>query len=104
MLGTVATTTKTSTTGTGGGSQTTGVAFVTAVLGWFAVVFGAPMPRGFRDAGAYAVGYRSQLLAYGLLVTERYPNADPTTMLGGIGRPLIRCTSSATPRRCGAPG
>jgi len=87
LLGTVATTTKTSKTGTGGGSQTTGLAFVTAVLGWFAVLFTGRMPRGLRDGGAYAVGYRSQLLAYALLVTERYPNADPTAMLAALERP-----------------
>ena len=64
LLGTVATSTKTSNSGFGGGSQTTGVAFVTAILGWFAAIFTGRMPRGLRDAGAYAVGYRAQLLAY----------------------------------------
>ncbi len=39
------------------------------------------MPKGLRDAGAYAIGYTAQTTAYLLLVTDRYPNADPTEML-----------------------
>jgi hypothetical protein len=39
------------------------------------------MPKGLRDAGAYAIGYTAQSTAYLLLVTERYPSADPTEML-----------------------
>ena len=57
------------------------------------------MPRGLRDAGAYGIGYRAQMLAYLLLVTDRYPNADPTAMLAGrrAAAASTRCTSSATP-------
>jgi hypothetical protein len=39
------------------------------------------MPKGLRDAGAYSIGYSAQAAAYFLLVTDRYPNADPTEML-----------------------
>jgi hypothetical protein len=60
---------------------------VTAVLGWFASVVLGRMPRGFRDAGAFAVGYRTQVLSYVLLTTDRYPYADPTSMLAGVERP-----------------
>jgi hypothetical protein len=45
------------------------------------------MPKGLRDAGAYAVGYNAQVLAYLLFVTDRYPNADPTALLEGVDRP-----------------
>jgi len=45
------------------------------------------MPKGLRDAGAYSVGYTAQMLAYVLLVTDRYPNADPTAMLATVERP-----------------
>jgi hypothetical protein len=45
------------------------------------------MPKGLRDAGAYGIGYGAQTLAYLLLVTDRYPNADPTAMLTGVERP-----------------
>jgi hypothetical protein len=45
------------------------------------------MPKGLRDAGAYSVGYSAQALAYLLLITDRYPNADPTAMLAGVERP-----------------
>jgi hypothetical protein len=42
------------------------------------------MPKGLRDAGAYSIGYTAQVTAYLLLVTDRYPNADPTEMLVAV--------------------
>jgi Domain of unknown function (DUF4389) len=45
------------------------------------------MPKGLRDAGAYSVGYTAQMMAYLLLVTDRYPSADPTAMLADVPRP-----------------
>ena len=68
----------------GGGGA---LALVVAVLGWFASLVQGRMPKGLRDAGAYSVGYSAQVLAYLLLVTDRYPNADPTAMLEGVDRP-----------------
>jgi hypothetical protein len=47
------------------------------------------MPKGLRDAGAYSVGYSAQALAYLLLVTDRYPNADPTALLATVERPPL---------------
>jgi Domain of unknown function (DUF4389) len=61
--------------------------FSVGVLGWFSSLARGRMPKGLRDAGAYSVGYSAQMLAYVLLVTDRYPNADPTVMLDGIDRP-----------------
>jgi hypothetical protein len=58
-----------------------------AVLGWFACLARGRMPKGLRDALAYSVGYSAQAGAYLLLVTDRYPNADPTAMLGDVDRP-----------------
>jgi Domain of unknown function (DUF4389) len=63
--------------GTGGGA----LLVVCAVLGWFASLARGRMPKGLRDAGAYSIGYTAQTTAYLLLVTDRYPNADPTEML-----------------------
>jgi Domain of unknown function (DUF4389) len=60
---------------------------VCAVLGWFASLVRGRMPKGLRDAVAYSVGYSAQAGAYLLLVTDRYPNADPTAMLEGVDRP-----------------
>jgi hypothetical protein len=57
---------------------------VCAFLGWFASLARGRMPKGLRDAGAYALGYTAQTTAYLLLVTERYPNADPTEMLVAV--------------------
>ena len=58
-----------------------------AFLGWFSILARGRMPKGFRDAGAYSVGYGAQMLAYLLLLTDRYPNSDPTAMLEGVDRP-----------------
>lgn len=66
-----------------------GLGFAVAVLGWFASVVRGRMPKGLRDAGAYSVGYNAQALAYVLLLTERYPNADPTAMLADVERPPL---------------
>jgi hypothetical protein len=61
-----------------------GLILVCAFLGWFASLARGQMPKGLRDAGAYAIGYTAQSTAYVLLVTERYPNADPTEMLVAV--------------------
>jgi hypothetical protein len=69
----------------GGGGGALGLAV--GVLGWFASLARGVMPKGLRDAGAYSVGYGAQTLAYLLFVTDRFPNADPTSMLAGVERP-----------------
>jgi Domain of unknown function (DUF4389) len=66
--------------GTGGGA----LLLVCAFLGWFASLARGRMPKGLRDAGAYSIGYTAQSSAYLLLVTDRYPNADPTEMLVAV--------------------
>jgi hypothetical protein len=68
----------------GGGNGGGGLLVVCAVLGWFASLARGRMPKGLRDAGAYAIGYTAQGNAYLLLVTDRYPNADPTEMLVAV--------------------
>jgi Domain of unknown function (DUF4389) len=79
---------------TGGGSSTKysgggggALGGVCSVLGWFASMARGEMPKGLRDAGAYSVGYTAQMMAYLLLVTDRYPSADPTAMLADVPRP-----------------
>jgi uncharacterized membrane protein YgcG len=72
---------KNKTTSYGGGGA---LVFVCAFLGWFATLARGRMPKGLRDAGAYSIGYTAQMTAYLLLVTERYPNADPTEMLVAV--------------------
>jgi hypothetical protein len=57
---------------------------VCGVLGWFASLVRGRMPKGLRDAAAYSIGYTAQTTAYLLLVTDRYPNADPTEMLVAV--------------------
>jgi hypothetical protein len=67
----------------------TGLGVAAGILGWFASLARGRMPKGLRDAGAYSIGYHAQALAYALLVTGRYPNADPTAMLTGVDRPPL---------------
>jgi hypothetical protein len=69
--------------GLGGGA----LVVACAVLGWFACLVRGREPKGLRDAVAYSVGYSAQTAAYILLVTDRYPNADPTAMLADVDRP-----------------
>ena len=69
-----------------------------AVLGWFAILARGRMPKGLRDASAYGIGYGAQALAYLLLVTDRYPDADPTAMLHEVDRPpehVVRLVGNA---------
>lgn len=54
-----------------------GVAAVCAFLGWFASLALGRMPLGLRNLAAYGLGYTAQAYSYVLLVTDRYPNADP---------------------------
>src|SRR5579864_4953501 len=69
--------------------SSSGLVFVVGVLGWFASLVRGTMPKGLRDAGAYGLGYQAQALAYTLLVTDRYPNADPTAMLTDVASPPL---------------
>ncbi len=64
-----------------GGVSTGGLITVVGILGWFASLARGRMPRGLRDAAAYSLGYGAHTAAYLLLVTERYPDADPVRML-----------------------
>jgi uncharacterized protein DUF4389 len=54
-----------------------GVLWIVAFLGWFACLARGRMPRGFRNALAYSIGYVAQVAAYVFLLSERYPNSDP---------------------------
>ena len=61
--------------GSGGGSV--GLLWSSAFLGWFAALFTGRMPEQLRDANLYALRYGVQTGSYLLLLTERYPDADP---------------------------
>lgn len=69
--------------GAGASLTTTGVYFhvgvipAIGVLGWFACLARGRMPRGMRDLLAFALLYSAQAYAYLLLLTPRYPDADP---------------------------
>jgi Domain of unknown function (DUF4389) len=63
------------------GRYSAGLIVIVAVLGWFVSLARTQMPRGLRDAGAYALSYSVQLSAYLLLLTDRYPDSDPLTAI-----------------------
>jgi hypothetical protein len=67
-----------------GGSSSAGLLGTVAFLGWFATLARAQMPRGLRDAGAYALAFSAQLDAYLFLLTDRYPNPDPLAALDEV--------------------
>ena len=73
----------------GGGGFGGALSGVAAFLGWFASLAQGRMPRGLRDAGAYGIGYGAQVLAYTLLITDRYPNTDPTEILQSVPSPPV---------------
>jgi hypothetical protein len=54
-----------------------GLTATVALLGWFASLARGSMPRGMRDAAAYAIGYGAQTTAYALMLTDRYPDSTP---------------------------
>ena len=51
-----------------------------SVVGWFAALATARMPRGMRDLMAYCLRYQAQTYAYLALLTSRYPS-----LAGGSG-------------------
>jgi hypothetical protein len=50
----------------------------TALLGWFAGLATAKMPRGLRNAAALALRYQAQTTGYLLLLTDSYPYSGPS--------------------------
>ena len=54
-----------------------GVAATCAFLTWFAALARGRAPRGLRDLTAYSLSYAAQATGYFLLLTDRYPTADP---------------------------
>ena len=71
------------------GTSSGGLVTAAAFLGWFASLAQGRMPKGLRDAGAYGIGYGAQGLAYLLFVTDRYPYADPSSLLHAIEPPPV---------------
>ena len=55
-----------------------GVTAAVGFLAWFASLTLGRMPTGFRDLLAYTLRYGAQTWGYLLLLTDRYPNADPS--------------------------
>lgn len=54
-----------------------GVAAACGFLAWFVSLARGRTANGLRDLSAYGLGYGAQATAFGLLLTDRYPSADP---------------------------
>ena len=77
--------------------------FFVAVVSWFAILFTGKHPRGMWDFILKVVRYTLQLNAYGLLLTDTYPQwgsgvpatvpAPPGAPVGGASTPLPPPTS-----------
>jgi hypothetical protein len=66
----------------GWGTQAGGLVATVALLAWFVIIVRGEIPRGFRDAIAYAIGYSAQTNGYLFLLTDIYPNSDPAVYEG----------------------
>jgi Domain of unknown function (DUF4389) len=60
-----------------GWSGSAGVAVTIAILAWFAILARGHMPRGFREFQVYGLRFGAQAWGYLLLLTDRYPDANP---------------------------
>jgi hypothetical protein len=69
-----------------------GLIFVVAFLAWFVCLIRGRMPNGFRDLQAYALRYNAQAVGYLVLLTDRYPNSDPSSPPAALppGRPSVQ--------------
>lgn len=66
-----------------------GTLITVAFFGWFVCLVLGRMPQGFRDLQAYGIRFYAQMAAYGLLVTDRFPNIDPAeTPASGPDHPV----------------
>ena len=59
------------------------VLFVVAFLAWVVALVLGRVPHGLRDLGVSALRYQTQITAYLLLLTSRYPDSSPVL----VGRP-----------------
>jgi hypothetical protein len=85
----------------GAGWSGGGVIFIVAFLAWFVCLIKGRMPNGFRDLQTYALRYNAQAQGYLLLLTDRYPNSDPSTPPASLppARPAVQIQVSDDLRR-----
>lgn len=70
------------------------VAFVAAMIAWFAIVFTGRAPRGLMDLGAFFLRWRVRAIAYMALLRDEYPPFDdgayPATVMLPTPPPAVR--------------
>jgi hypothetical protein len=59
---------------------TIGILIVVPILAWFAGLARGVISPGLRDTLVYGLGYTTQTYAYALLLSPRYPSADPAAV------------------------
>lgn len=59
--------------GAGAGGVIGAVAFVMAVVSWFAIVFTGKQPKGLWDFASFYLRWRSKAVAYAALLRDEYP-------------------------------
>jgi hypothetical protein len=64
-----------------------GAGSTAALLGWFACLARRRMPQGLRNLVAFGLAYTAQTYGYLLLLTDRYPVADPAIHLPSESEP-----------------
>jgi hypothetical protein len=64
-----------------------GAGSTAALLGWFACLARGRMPQGLRNLIAFGLAYTAQTYGYLLLLTDRYPVADPALHLPSESEP-----------------
>jgi hypothetical protein len=74
------------------------VANVVGVLGWFSALARGRVPLGLRNAGALALRYQSQVLAYALLLTDVYPYSGPVLLGPSQGAAASSAAAPAPPQ------
>lgn len=74
-----------------------GVVWAVAILAWFAALARGRITPGFRDLLAWSLGYATQTWAYALLLTDRYPTADPRAVPLAQRRPHAVAVTEPAP-------
>jgi hypothetical protein len=82
-------------------SASFGLLWTAAFLGWFVALARGAIAPGLRDASALTLAYAAQALGYVLLLTDRYPVADPERLITAHS-PSPRCWAMTTEAATGS--
>jgi hypothetical protein len=78
--------------GSGANRFAGGLVATVAFFAWFVCLIRAQLPRGFSGALTYGLRYAAQLDAYFFLLTDRYPDPDPSEQVppaADVAHPIV---------------